>query len=42
MNTILKDLFVPLATTLGCLHSKKFWVILTQFWVKYGKTQTLD
>jgi len=23
------------------LHSKKCWVILTQFWVKYGQTQLL-
>jgi len=23
------------------LHSKKYWVVLTQFWVKYGQTQTL-
>jgi len=23
------------------LHSKKCWVILTQFWVKYGQTQPL-
>jgi len=23
------------------LYSKKYWVILTQFWVKYGQTQTL-
>jgi len=23
------------------LHSKKCWVVLTQFWVKYGQTQTL-
>jgi len=21
------------------LHSKKCWVVLTQFWVKYGQTQ---
>jgi len=24
-----------------CLHSKKCWVVLTQFWVKYGQTQPL-
>jgi len=23
------------------IHSKKCWVVLTQFWVKYGQTQTL-
>jgi len=23
------------------LHSKKCWVVLTQFWVKYGQTQPL-
>jgi len=22
-------------------HSKKCWVVLTQFWVKYGQTQPL-
>jgi len=22
-------------------HSKKYWVVLTQFWVKYGQTQPL-
>jgi len=21
------------------IHSKKCWVVLTQFWVKYGQTQ---
>jgi len=24
------------------MHFKKCWVVLTQFWVKYGQTQTLD
>jgi len=24
------------------LHSKKCWVVLTQFWVKYGQTQPLS
>jgi len=24
-----------------CLVPKKCWVVLTQFWVKYGQTQTL-
>jgi len=23
------------------VHSKKCWVVLTQFWVKYGQTQLL-
>jgi len=23
------------------VHSKKCWVVLTQFWVKNGQTQTL-
>jgi len=23
------------------VHSKKSWVVLTQFWVKYGQTQQL-
>jgi len=23
------------------IHSKKCWVVLTQFWDKYGQTQTL-
>jgi len=23
-------------------HSKKSWVVLTQFWVKYGQIQMLD
>jgi len=23
------------------LHSKKCWVVLTQFWVKYGQTQNV-
>jgi len=23
------------------VHSEKYWVVLTQFWVKYGQTQTL-
>jgi len=23
------------------MHSKKCWVVLTQFWVKYGQTQPL-
>jgi len=23
------------------IHSKKCWVVLTQFWVKYGQTQPL-
>jgi len=23
------------------IHSKKCWVVLTQFWVKYGQTQML-
>jgi len=23
------------------IHSKKYWVVLTQLWVKYGQTQTL-
>jgi len=23
------------------IHSKKCWVVLTQFWVKYGRMQTL-
>jgi len=24
------------------LHSEKCWIVLTQFWGKYGQTQTLD
>jgi len=24
------------------VHYKKCWVVLTQFWVKYGQTQLLD
>jgi len=24
------------------LHSKKCWVVLTQFWVKYGQTKCLS
>jgi len=24
------------------MHSKKCWVVLTQFWVKYGQTQPLS
>jgi len=23
------------------LHSKKCWVVLTQFWVKYGQTRNV-
>jgi len=26
---------------LHCIHSKKCWVVLAQFWVKYGQTQPL-
>jgi len=28
--------------TLSCWTLQKCWVILTQFWVKYGQTQLLD
>jgi len=24
------------------MHYKKYWVVFTQFWVKYGQTQLLD
>jgi len=24
-----------------CIHSKKCWVVLTQFWVKYGQTHPI-
>jgi len=24
-----------------CIYTKNFWVVLTQFWVKYGQTQPL-
>jgi len=34
-----------LSFVLSCLtavlHSKKYWVVLTQLWVKYGLTQLL-
>jgi len=23
------------------IHSKKYWVVLTQMWVKYGQTEML-
>jgi len=27
---------------LAVIHSKKCWVVLTQFWFKYWQTQQLD
>jgi len=40
INNIMLE-YYGIFSKLSKIHSKKCWVVLTQFWVKYGQTQNV-
>jgi len=36
-----RQLLIAHVTLITTVHSKKCWVVLTQFWVKYGQTRNV-